>query len=160
MSRDRISRHRRRLVWQRDGDGCQLCGCECVRPKSGQTKLEPNTGTIDHIVPKSRGGTNNLTNLRLLCYSCNQIKADGADPHPNEARLLKLAAVADPAAAHQRRKNRRKKKPPRVEVPETPIDFDADVVATIREHDFRGPGSAFQAEPSKHRKRRRKYRKD
>ncbi|HHH30690.1 MAG TPA: hypothetical protein ENK57_20430 [Polyangiaceae bacterium] len=147
MSRVLISR--RRLVWQRDGGRCQLCGCECVRPKSGQTKLEPNTGTIDHIVPKSRGGT-----------KCNQIKGDGVDPHPDEARLLKLAFVADPAAAHQRRKNRRKrKKPPRVEVPETPIDYDADVVATIREHDFRGPGSAFQADPLRHRKRRRKYRK-
>lgn len=32
--------------------------------------------TIDHVVPRSRGGTHALTNLRLACRHCNELKAD------------------------------------------------------------------------------------
>lgn len=32
--------------------------------------------TLDHIVPVSRGGTWYFKNLQLLCWFCNQAKAD------------------------------------------------------------------------------------
>ena len=37
--------------------------------------LFPNL-TIDHVVPRSRGGTDHLDNLQLLCGACNSIKGD------------------------------------------------------------------------------------
>ena len=37
--------------------------------------LFPNL-TIDHVIPKSRGGTDHLENLQLLCGACNSIKGD------------------------------------------------------------------------------------
>ena len=46
---------------ERDGEFCQKCG----------TKEDL---TVDHIVPLSRGGENELSNLQLLCRHHNQAK--------------------------------------------------------------------------------------
>lgn len=32
--------------------------------------------TLDHLVPRCRGGTDAIANLRLSCFRCNQRKAD------------------------------------------------------------------------------------
>lgn len=32
--------------------------------------------TIDHIVPKSKGGNNDIDNLQPMCHTCNTKKAD------------------------------------------------------------------------------------
>lgn len=32
--------------------------------------------TIDHVIPLSRGGTNELSNLRPACRQCNMAKGD------------------------------------------------------------------------------------
>ena len=49
--------------------------------------------TIDHVVPRSRGGTDHVDNLQLLCGACNSIKGD----RPQEylvARLREMAVTA------------------------------------------------------------------
>jgi 5-methylcytosine-specific restriction endonuclease McrA len=52
-----------RKVYKRDGRRC----CNC-----GSTERL----TIDHIVPRSRGGSNALDNLQVLCHDCNQAKGN------------------------------------------------------------------------------------
>jgi len=61
--REAISRTVQREVWQRDGGRCVEC--------STKEKL-----CFDHIVPFSRGGSNTVRNLQLLCERCNLSKGN------------------------------------------------------------------------------------
>ena len=36
--------------------------------------------TLDHLKPKSRGGSNSLENLRLACLPCNNSRGDSLYP--------------------------------------------------------------------------------
>ena len=43
--------------------------------------------TVDHLIPQSRGGTDHLENLQILCNYCNSLKGD----RPQEYLLAELA---------------------------------------------------------------------
>ena len=63
----RISQRTRALVLQRNGMTCQLCGAgpgDVVVGKRIQL-------VVDHIDPKLAGGSEEMTNLRVLCDVCN-----------------------------------------------------------------------------------------
>ncbi len=61
-----VKRYGLRLV-KRDGRVCKKCGIELIRGENM---------TVDHIIPLSKGGSNMLSNLQLLCDKCNMDKAD------------------------------------------------------------------------------------
>jgi diadenosine tetraphosphate (Ap4A) HIT family hydrolase/5-methylcytosine-specific restriction endonuclease McrA len=48
---------------------CELCGIS-----ADDKALE-----VDHVVPRNRGGLDDLTNLQALCYSCSAMKRDRDD---------------------------------------------------------------------------------
>lgn len=61
-----VSQMRSRRLLRKDL--CSYCG---IHPSD----TEDGMITIDHVVPKSAGGENNLTNMTGACYDCNQAKA-------------------------------------------------------------------------------------
>lgn len=64
----------RKNIFKRDRYTCQYCGCQ-----PGPEEL-----TIDHVLPRSRGGTSTWDNCLLACVECNKRKADKT---PLEARM-------------------------------------------------------------------------
>lgn len=63
----------RRGVLTRDEYMCIYCGVRLGGVKRGQV-LSKRDFTIDHILPKSRGGKDTWTNTACACYHCNHRK--------------------------------------------------------------------------------------
>jgi 5-methylcytosine-specific restriction endonuclease McrA len=72
-ARIRIPKSVRRTVIDRDGRVCQTCGRPVVvrSRRRGRVQHAGNLLTLDHIVPVSRGGRNEIENLRVCCRTCN-----------------------------------------------------------------------------------------
>lgn len=73
---------RNNIMW-RDKNQCQYCG---VIQASREL-------TIDHVLPRSRGGKNTWTNLVACCKKCNQKKRDRT---PTEASMTLLNKPVKP----------------------------------------------------------------
>jgi 5-methylcytosine-specific restriction endonuclease McrA len=85
-------------VYKRDRFHCRYCGCRVIPTqimrliselfpdefpyhsnwKGGQTHpaIASRSPSLDHLVPWSQGGSNELENLVCACWVCNQIKGD------------------------------------------------------------------------------------
>lgn len=64
----------RKSIMKRDGHKCQYCG-------------STEDLTIDHIIPKSRGGKDTWDNLVTACNRCNNVKGNRI---PKEANMKLL----------------------------------------------------------------------
>ena len=74
----RVNRNR---IYRRDGHRCVYC-------------LSNKQLTIDHVIPKSRGGSNDWTNLVTCCNKCNVYKSDRT---PEEANMTLLKKPYTPS---------------------------------------------------------------
>lgn len=59
-------RFSRRNIFERDENTCQYCG----------RRYDRDELTLDHVVPRSRGGTSTWSNIVLACLKCNMRKGD------------------------------------------------------------------------------------
>lgn len=73
----------RRGVLVRDSYTCIYCGAVPGSLSKGKV-LTKSDFTVDHVVPKSRGGRDQWTNTACACYNCNHRKGDRL---PHEAGM-------------------------------------------------------------------------
>ena len=79
------------FLFARDGYRCQYCG----RPGA---ELKPREAlTRDHVVPMSRGGSNEWTNVVTACSPCNTRKANHM---PDEIGMHPLHPPVEPHFVH------------------------------------------------------------
>jgi 5-methylcytosine-specific restriction endonuclease McrA len=67
----------RRNLYARDQNRCQYCG----------KRFPTSELSLDHVVPRSRGGTNSWENIVCACLRCN-IKKGGRVPEEAHMRLI------------------------------------------------------------------------
>lgn len=73
----------RRNLMKRDGCKCQYCSC----------RLNFENESIDHVIPRSRGGKHNWSNIVACCKGCNSKKADRT---PSEAKMSLVKTPVPP----------------------------------------------------------------
>jgi 5-methylcytosine-specific restriction endonuclease McrA len=77
--RRQASGMKRTRIYMRDKFRCQYCG----------DRKSPNELTLDHILPRSRGGDNSPVNVVTACVACNSRKGNRT---PSEARMPLLTS--------------------------------------------------------------------
>lgn len=74
-------RFNRRNVFARDGNRCQYCG----------QQFPMSELSLDHVVPRSRGGTTSWENIVCACVACN-VRKGGRTPQEARMDLIRLPA--------------------------------------------------------------------
>lgn len=82
-----ISKETRAFILERNGFTCQMCGAVAGEPHpydpSRKTRLH-----IGHILDKSKGGTDEISNLKAICSVCNEGVQNIAPIRPDLKHLL------------------------------------------------------------------------
>ena len=81
-----ISKETRAYVIDRDGNTCQMCGVAAgeIHPFDGR----PTRMQLGHVIDKSKGGSDEADNLRLLCSVCNEGASNLTLVRPDALSLL------------------------------------------------------------------------
>ncbi len=72
-------RNNKRLLYGQQEGVCKGC----------RTEFPFRIMEVDHVIPQSRGGTDHIENLQLLCPSCNRIKGN----RPQEYLVARLTEI-------------------------------------------------------------------
>lgn len=126
-----ISEETRMKVLARDGHQCRVCG--------SREDLE-----IDHVVPISKGGTGEISNLQTLCRKCNRSKHNGASvPDLSSIRLPREEEETDKEG--QQGLSKSKTAPPKEARPQAPPPMNgtyANELAKLAEQQTLNNGSS------------------
>jgi len=92
------------LVFEKSNGKCHYCGKQLSWQNHGRRDARGGW-EIDHLKPRSRGGSDHLNNLVAACWTCNLDKSDFssrtfkrfAEPLKQERKWKKVEKVVDEA---------------------------------------------------------------
>jgi len=73
-----VIRFNRRNIFARDSNRCQYCG----------RRFATSELSLDHVMPRSRGGETSWTNIVCSCVKCN-VRKGGRTPHEANMKLIR-----------------------------------------------------------------------
>lgn len=73
-----VIRFNRRNIFARDSNRCQYCG----------RRFPTSELSLDHVMPRSRGGETSWTNIVCSCVKCN-VRKGGRTPHEANMKLIR-----------------------------------------------------------------------
>ena len=76
-----ISYNQRIKIYQRDEFKCYRCGTQVANGRRRKRK-GLQLATLDHFIPKSKGGSDDPSNLLTCCLGCNNSKGSKIIPLP------------------------------------------------------------------------------
>jgi len=82
-----ISKETRAMVLDRNGFTCQMCGAVAGEPHPYDTTRKTRLH-IGHVVDKSKGGSDDPSNLRAICSVCNEGAQNTTSVRPDLRQLL------------------------------------------------------------------------
>ena len=71
-----IRDEKREAIYSRDGWTCWACGLRVARQPALKAGARGLLATLDHVVPRQLGGTNDERNLATMCDPCNVDRGD------------------------------------------------------------------------------------
>jgi len=71
--KNQLEKAYRATIFERDNWKCWYCGND-ITQATAETLNLPTIGTVDHVIPDSRGGSHDPSNLVTACKSCNTRK--------------------------------------------------------------------------------------
>lgn len=89
-------RSRKLSVWIRDQWECVYCAVAVVDPLDNPPR--GITATVDHIIPRSKGGSHRSSNLVTACWNCNKKRGNSAKAAKvtrSRTEVRRLSAFAD-----------------------------------------------------------------
>lgn len=88
-------KNKREKLAERDNYICYICGRKTNLRTNKQNNDFFDNMTIDHIVPKSKGGKSNIKNFKCCCRFCNSIKSNRLYTNDLKQSILKLYKLMD-----------------------------------------------------------------
>lgn len=78
-------------LWRKHGPHCVWCGrftYAALEERDGFTELRSDSATIEHLIPLSRGGTWEMSNLRIACHRCNSARGSRPEIAPGDTYFI------------------------------------------------------------------------
>ena len=69
-----MNQEEKRKIYDKTGGHCAYCGNNLVFKNHGKNGTR-GSWHIEHVIPKAKGGSNNIRNLKPSCAGCNLEKA-------------------------------------------------------------------------------------